>query len=252
MSFIILDKTYVQPLKEWMNVVGKPSSVNALNRCVKDLIDAGIWMELDLFHLIGGLDTDGQRLRPLKTTSATKTFTAVASPTLDRTGVTGNGSTSYLNLNWQTSRDGVKYTQNNCSFGYYSRTQSAAGLASDIGENASYISPRRAGDNFVFRIQDFGGDSITNTITSGLISVTRTASTTKTAYKSGVSFGAGSTASGSLRLFDNFLCSHNVGGAPTNPSTKNIASCYFGSANFDHLKFYQIIQNYMNDVGLAV
>src|SRR3990167_634479 len=125
MSFIVLDRTLDPVVKDWVNSVGTPSNINAVNRCVKSLREAGILKELDLFHLIGGLDSDLQRLRPLVTTSSIKTFTAVASPTLAYNGVTGNGSTSYINTNWDTSTHGVKLTLNNAHIAAYLRTESA-------------------------------------------------------------------------------------------------------------------------------
>jgi hypothetical protein len=250
---IILDKTFDPVVKDWFNRVGKPGQANAINRCVKSLRDAGILKELDLFHLIGGLDTDLQRLRPLVTTSTTNTFTAVASPTLAYNGVTGNGSSSYLNLRWMPSTNAVKYSLNSASLGTYSLTQTAAATNSNMGNNISLISPRRAGDVILFRVNDGAAETNSNALTTGLISIERTGATSKRSYRNGASLGTGTNTTSALNPENFYLCCHNNSSeTPASFTTRTQSMCFAGSSNIDQLKFYQIIQNYMTEVGLAV
>lgn len=255
MSFIVLDKTFDPVVKDWINKVGKCSNINAVDRCVKALRNEGILKELDLFHLIGGLDSDVQRLRPLITTSATKTFTAVASPTLDRTGVTGNGTTSYLNLNFVLTTNSIKYSLNSASLGVYSRTNVNEATA-DIGgndgtPNRAYMLSRSTGTMQGY-LNNNSNNSYTVADSLGLHCLQRTSSILTTAYKNGSSVGTNSGASVGLHAQSMLLCARNANGSAQAFSTRNLSMCFIGSGSFDQLKFYQIIQTYMSEVGLAV
>lgn len=251
----LLDSTLDPVVKDWVNQVGKPGQIQALNRCVKALRQAGILQELDLFHLIGGLDSDVQRLRPLITTSATKTFTAVASPTLAYNGVTGNGSTSYLDSNWNPSTNVVKYIRDSCSLGGYIRTEINE-TKTDWGfESATVftgIRSRNAGNTVTSRMNQSSSSSVASSSSLGLFLNQRVSAASTQLYRAGVQIDTYTNASMAIPSFNLYICAQNANGTAATFSTKNISLIFAGSGNINQSQFYRIIQTYMTEVGLAV
>lgn len=248
--YLPLISNYDPVLRNWLNKLSfSPSNpvCKDLQELVLGLRNDGNLIELDLFHTIGGLETDNQRLTPLISTSP-DIFTAVNSPTLDSTGVTGNaGSGSYVMLNWNPFDDGRKWVQNSASFGTYCRTNSAE-TVSNMGSSASFDSTRRVGDNFIWRINDVGSSSASNTSSLGLSHVRRTASGATQVYMSGVSKGTGTVASAGLDGGDFTLCRHSG----STISSRNLSLCFAGSGNIDPTTFYNRIQTYMTRRGINV
>lgn len=99
----------------------KPSANQQLiqNQLVLDLKNAGIWNELDVFY---NFANDGsQEFATLNWKDpSTNQCTLVNSPTwTSNVGFEGNGSSAYINTNWDALTDGVNYTQNSSSVGAY-------------------------------------------------------------------------------------------------------------------------------------
>jgi len=248
---VTLYKPYVSLLlASWYNSLTVKPSVNlllALNILVDTLDRDGIWSELDLFHTVGGMETDEQILRPLKSTAGVD-FTAVNSPTLDSTGVTGSAGTgAYVMLNWDPFNNGVKWTQNSASFGTYCRTNTAE-TVSNMGSSASFDSTRRVGDNFIWRINDVGSSSAANTSSLGFSHVRRTASGATEVYMNAVSKGTGTVASAGLDGTDFTLCRHSG----STISSRNLSALFAGSSSVDPTTFYARIQTFMTTRGINV
>lgn len=84
----------------------------------------------DLFHIIAGLETDAQRLKPLKSTSGLD-FTPVNSPILGVNGMTSGSG--YLDLNWNPTLHGIKYTAASQHFAIYKDASIYNSLLSSSG-----------------------------------------------------------------------------------------------------------------------
>jgi len=248
--YLPLTTNYDRVLTNWLNKLSfSPSndSCKALNTLLKGMRDDGNLIEMDLFHTIGGLQTDEQRLTPLISTSGLA-FTTVNSPTLDSTGVTGSSAgASYVNLNWAPSTNGMKWTSTSASLGTYCRTNDAA-TVSNMGSAASFDSTRRAGDLFYWRINDSGGNNAANTSSLGLSTVRRIASDSTEIYMNGVSKGTGTTATTGLDATAFTLCRHSGSGS----SNRNLSLCFAGSGNINVVSLYTRIQTYMTERGLNV
>lgn len=67
-------------------------------------------------------------------------ITPVSSPTFDINGVKSNG-TSYLNLNYNPSTNGVKLTQNSLSHGYFVKNPMFSSLVRAMGSQQGVTSP---------------------------------------------------------------------------------------------------------------
>jgi hypothetical protein len=85
------------------------------NQLVVDLKDGGIWSKLDTFAVFA---TDGNSDFALIDWIRLTQYTAVNSPTFTADeGFTGNGTSSYIDTNWNPNTQGVNYTQNDACFG---------------------------------------------------------------------------------------------------------------------------------------
>ena len=85
------------------------------NQLVLDLKSGGIWSKLDTFAVFA---TDGNSDFALIDWKRLVQYTAVNSPTFtSNQGFTGNGTSSYINTNWNPNTQGVNFTQNNACFG---------------------------------------------------------------------------------------------------------------------------------------
>lgn len=83
------------------------------NQLMIDLKAAGIWSKLDTFAVFA---TDGNSDFALIDWKRLSQYTAVNSPTFTTNqGFTGNGTSSYINTNFNPATSGVNYTLNNAS-----------------------------------------------------------------------------------------------------------------------------------------
>ena len=90
------------------------------NQLVVDLKAGGIWSKLDTF---GVFATDGNSDFALIDWIRLTQYTAVNSPTFTADeGFTGNGTSSYINSNFNPASSGVNYTLNNASIFTYNKT----------------------------------------------------------------------------------------------------------------------------------
>lgn len=183
--------------------------------------------------------------------------TAVNSPTFAADqGYTGNGTSSYLNLN--TINAG---TQNSASFGVYLRTDKAARDEVDIsasGASASHTSnlvAKWSDGNLYAALNDNnsdGGRTAPATV-SGIYVISRTGSTNFVVYRAGSSFATVTLASSTVpnRNFCT-LASINEFGTAVLFSSAQYGMSFLGGAGWDATQaanFTTHIQTYMTAVG---
>jgi hypothetical protein len=99
----------------------------ATNQLVLDLKSAGIWTSMKAIYPMVGASASACA-QNLKSSSFTGTFTS--GWTFASTGVTGNGTSAYMNTGLAPSGN---LTNNSTHISYYSRTDDNAILAADIG-----------------------------------------------------------------------------------------------------------------------
>jgi len=88
------------------------------NKLILDLKAAGIWNLLDTFAVFA---TDGNTDFSLIDWKRLSQYTAVNSPTFTANqGLKGNGTSSFINSNFNPVTNGVNYTLNSASFGVFS------------------------------------------------------------------------------------------------------------------------------------
>jgi hypothetical protein len=155
------------------------------NQLVLDLKDGGIWSKLDTF---ANFATDGDSDFALIDWIRLSQYTAVNSPTFTTNqGFTGNGTSSYIDMNYNPSTQAVNLSLNNNSIGVFQDINNAP-----LGVMISVVNVRfleLINDNANSRIITYnmstGGDlpSVGATSQNGLFTASRSASTTYSIYK---------------------------------------------------------------------
>ena len=219
------------------------------------LVAAGVWAKLDVFYVFAAADA-ATALTNLK--SSSYGATAVNSPgfTADR-GYVSDGSTSYINTNYNPATAGGNYTLDDAHVsGWNCTSDTADALAQLLGSSTVAdeigIIPKFSGNVFV-RAND-GSTGIANANRQGHYIGSRTNSTTLEAYKNGVSIGEpGSDTSTSIPSRNVFALARNGGGTPDRLNTDETASISLGGGLSDAqaLAFYGALNTYMVAVGAA-
>jgi hypothetical protein len=229
---------------------------NAVNTLVLQLKADGNWSELDRFWIHATEHQQNARISLVNPTSTA--ITEVNSPTWTAgQGYTGNGTTMYLNTNFNPSTSGVNYTLNSASLFSYSRTnllQNSVDFGAIVGSNSSRIFPRFGPDRFYAPINEnlsFNGN--VNTDSRGLFSGVRAGANSTYTYKNGVL--------GFSRLVSNpatipaanifTFCSNNAG-IPSAFSSRQIACAGLGSGAINQATFYSAIQTFATTIGFNV
>ena len=172
-------------------------------------------------------------------------------------GYTGDGATSYMNLQFTPSTQGTNFVQNSASMGFYSRTDSIQGnkvdLGSDNGTIYNKIYGRDTGGVIYSYINDTSATmpSAAAANSLGLISVRRTDATNCAVFQNGTSLLAYTGNSG---IIDNvqYALASNDAGTPLRFTTRQLSCIYFGSGAIDQSALYTRIQQYMTDLGTNV
>jgi hypothetical protein len=175
-------------------------------------------------------------------------ITEVNSPTFTSgQGYTGNGTTSYLDSNYNPSTQGVKYTLNSMSVGAGSATDVLIGTKTLIGcvsgADVVGVYPKWVGDagkiisytnnNSAFDLRSAAADPTT----IGRYMVQRTASNLSTIYKNNVSLNTGAFASSSIPNNNLFILGINANGSFANGFDGRLNYSFAGSAAFNRASF---------------
>jgi hypothetical protein len=152
---------YISPLLQtWYNsliVKTSPALTTKLSVFMDGLDSDGVLVNSYLIAPVGfGLETNEQRLRPLKTTSGDN-LVAVNSPTITSTGITGNGSTSYVDLKWNMAVDATVAAQNNLSLATWVESdtpENKVEIGVFSGTNQSFITRKFTDNNVYFSLND--------------------------------------------------------------------------------------------------
>jgi len=246
----------VSVLQPWYDSLAvKPSAGlwTDLKIMADTLVTANKWNEIDFLSIIAAMETDEQRLKPLYTTSGLD-ITAINSPTLSVDGVQGNGSTSYLNLNWIPSSNGLKYTLDDSSISTYNTTAGAPTrylLSSEnsAGTNAAYI--RRYTD---FKGSINGSNSDVSSALNGLgfKGIARVNSTNIFFKLNSTNSSNIASNSVSLPTLTFFGCARNNNGTAVSLSSDTIRHFAFGSnALLTDDIFYNALNTFFASRGLA-
>ena len=242
--------------QSWLNNL--PSTPPAwytaiINQFFQDLIDAGISSKLDRLWIFAG-PSEGVCLVPLINPSSTPAGNSSSTTFTPYQGYTGNGVNSYINCNFNLSTQGVQYTLNSASMGIYLRVQASVSsdqcvIAAQSGSSYSFIQPRYTGNYLRSQLNSnvFPAPP-SNTLTTGLISVSRANSPNTTHWRNGSLLGSISAPVTSVpnsittiltRLGSDF-------------STNQASLAFIGSGSINQANLYTCVQTLMTRIGCQV
>lgn len=236
----------------------KPSNVilkkyaKFIDRRVAD----GSWTKLDECWIFAN-NTQANALLGVK---GYKNCTAVNSPSFTAyRGFVSNGTTSYINTNYNPAANGVQLTTNSISFGAYSRTDVVSvnpimGVLGTPPNRFMYIYPRYTGNLFFYTPSSTSDVSVSVTNSLGLFSGNRSGASSVEGYKNGTQVHTGTIASSTLINLNIFICCLSDNGNPSQFSTRQIAFAYVGGSltQQQHLNLYNDIQELLTEIGAAV
>jgi hypothetical protein len=169
------------------------------NQLVVDLKEAGIWSKLDTFAVFA---TDGNSDFALIDWKRLSQYTAVNSPTFTTNGgFTGNGTSSYIDTNYNASLNATNYSLNNASRFYWVDNRSSTsnpnwednGAGRSISGNNNSTLVRINSDttsmNSAVNLQSDGFKSINRTSSSNLEIFNNTTQFSRTATSVSVTTG---------------------------------------------------------------
>jgi len=171
-------------------------------------------------------------------------------------GFTGNGSTMYLDTNYNPNTQGVKYTMDDASFGVYSRTNSNSPSVEmgclDGPTNTNYLGLREAGINYT-KINTQGAFVINPVADSlALFANVRVDSGNSSPYKRGVTPGPTANLSFGVPNANFFILATNLNGVAAGWSTRQLSLSFIGSGAINQLNFYNAVQTLGTALGWAV
>ena len=230
------------------------------NQLVVDLKAGGIWSKLDTFAVFA---TDGDSDFALIDWIRLTDYTAINSPTFTTNqGFTGNGSSSYIDINFQPI-NGTNYAQNSAHFMVYcyandsSSTYYGGALDTTPSVIRSLNFGGRDGANrfSTVAINSTAADLTSNnsvTDDTGFNLITRTNSTTVKAYKANtlISTFTNNSDTASYQLARNiFLLARNLNGSANSYSTRKLSIIGIGS-DVDSIQsdYYTAINNYFTAI----
>lgn len=186
-------------------------------------------------------------------------ITAVNSPIFTAgLGYQSNGSTSYLNLNFNLQTDAVKFKLNDCSQFTYSRTNSASTQVDSggiQGGNKTLMDIREIDNRSYSFINVDAGDGLSNYNASdslGLFFSKRVASNLAYQYQAGVLKNTITVASTGLPNLSLFALAGNINGSPTYYANRQTSIRGYGSSVVNQSNFYNAVQALGTSIGWAV
>jgi len=187
--------------------------------------------------------------------------TAVNSPTFTQwEGFTGNGTSSYLNSNYNpTSAAGV-FTLNSASMGIYSRTDGAgnwqdlAGRTDGAGVGFSGMTITDGSSLYIRMNSNNAGMSVTNTVGLGFFIATRINSDSVSIYRNGIKLSEQTKTTNGLTNANIFIGALNTAGVASSYSTRQYSFVYFGSdlTQTQYRMLNNCVEWYMDALGKGV
>lgn len=234
---------------QWLNSITNPAQpveISAINQFIRQCKNDGNWQLLDRFWLFAQSNQTNARRSIV---NPTNTLTENNSPTWTQyLGYTGNGTTMYLDLNYNPTTSNVNYSQNNASFGWYSRTN-LDGSYNDIGAfnagaNVMTCNVRIANIlNYFVNAPSTGSvPSVANSDSSGMFHFSRVSSTQQQSWRNGVNLDTFTLTSSTSPNMNVYFLARNNGGTAAVFSPRQYSMAFIGGGAINQSKFYNAFQ----------
>jgi hypothetical protein len=241
----------------------KPSDSVAAeqNKLVKSLVNSGVWAKLDTFYVLAGHTNGAGESLINWINPGTFDATAVNIPAFVAfEGFTGNGTTAYIDLNWNANTQGVNYVLNSASQGLYSRTSGIENVTELGADDNTYSSSLRIkyASNLTSDIinqnrGEFSGQTDASNDGLGLYILSRTSNIVAKVYRNGIAYSGTNinTADGIPNANFNAF---KAGGQVSPFSTRQLSMLFTGSGldQTDATNLYNAFQAYMTSNGKQV
>lgn len=235
----------------WINKLtgAAPSQllIDRLNAYFTELDGVGGWQYADLHHLFTRLETDEQRLTPFISTS-NNIFTHNG-VTFGVDGVKGNGSSIYLDTNWNASVDGVNFVKDSATIATYIKNPSS-GVYVALGTydltlpRHNFIIPDLAG-SVLFAVNSIQANVSIAAPGTGYFLAKRTSSSNIDGYHNGGSIGSGSVASEVVIDVNTYVCAVNQKGVGPVLHSPDYISTILQGGDIDPAKWNTAYNNYL-------
>jgi hypothetical protein len=224
---------------------------SAVNTLVVSMKANSIWTPMKAIYPMVGASA-AACAQNLKSSSFTGTFSS--GWTFASTGVTGNGTSAYMNTNLNPS---TNLTLNSSHLSFYSRTNSngtEVEMGSETAPNGSVLEIRTVGVTY-YKVNS-GATYITYTDSDsrGFYLANRTASNVINGWKNSTKVATGTTSSSSLSSANIFLGSLSQSGTPIYFTTKQCALASIGDGLNDTQAsdFYTAVQAFQTTLSRQV
>jgi hypothetical protein len=226
--------TYDSDMQAYITATGLSDQtyIDALNTFIIDLKAASVWTKFDRLWVLAnaGATPALTCLKSLELATAVNTPTFTAGQ-----GYAGNGTSSYLDLEFAPDPDGVNYTLDSAHVSLFSRTNAAANVFDmGIGTPAyTAIVTRFANGNALAIVNGnnvapaFATAAVANS--QGLYQASRTGAASTTHYKDGASIATSNHASTSLSTTKMFLGCISNANTPADFSSRQFALASIGA-----------------------
>lgn len=233
---------------------GRQTIVNTFIVCLKT---NSLFTTLDRYWLFAGENTQSALTDMVNLVSATNsgaTFTA-------NQGYAGDGSSTFVNTNYNPSTNGVNYTQNSAVFGGQDQTNRTTGgnlvvfgAANGAFNIVSDLVPFSGSSNTSAFTNSAGADSIAATTARGSFIASRTGASAGEIYLNGSGITPIASTSSGLPPTAFFVGGVSQGGSLAGASTDQISSFFIASGwNATQAANFETCQNaMMTSIGINV
>jgi hypothetical protein len=247
-----LEQLTAQPSAKWTIALNNLIRQNILDS--SNLSGYSNWSQLDRLWIFAA---DNQQNAGVSIVNPASTqITETGSPTWTKdVGYTGNGSSIYLNTNYNPTSNGVNFVLNNACMGIY--TSGADTLNNfNIGawsnssyDGLSYLNINGTNGQYGLNLNSGGnGDAHSVGASTGLQVVTNAASSTNAQYLNG-SLVSTNTSYPTILLNANlFVFCANEYGTPVDYSNATVGMVFTGSASINQLKLYNAWNTFLTAI----
>lgn len=232
----------------------------AVNQLFIDLKAAlGVSALSDAWDVAYFLAAETEQASRLNMVKRSHDCTATAAPQFTfRLGVNGNGTSQFLNTNYNANTQGVRYTLDSASFGIYSRTALSSSAFVDMGwisgAQVCYMQTRNVGGSMAVAINRNGQTTGAVTNSQGLFVCNRSGSTDAQGYRNGTQVATDASGSTSIANNNMYICAWNNAGAAGAFTTRQYTFAFAGRSmnSTEQADVYTAVQAAMVAIGASV
>jgi hypothetical protein len=218
------------------------------NQLLVDLKSAGIWSKLDTFAVFA---TDGSSNFALIDWKRLSQYTAVNSPTFtNNQGFQGNGTSSYINTNFNLFSNSVNYAVNDSSIGVYKKSGTSSGDKCLIGvlQTGPTLGTHFNSSDNIRNNSSTGASSLI--WGNGLCSLVRNSNLSYNSYNAGSKIpNSIVVSSAGLPNSNVFILARSVNNSLSFPSDEQVSISYIGGdITSEYSDFVDALDNYIASI----